>query len=421
MPKKGEILRTTFENFEIIAQLKSGGAGEVYRAKSSSGELVAIKVLRSDPDSTKRKRFQREIKFCSQNVHPNIIRVLGDGIYLDDSGERPFYVMPIYDGTLEDYLSGNPSDEDKLRAFVKILDGVEAAHKMGITHRDIKAKNILVKKDGTEVAVADFGIARFVAEQMQNEAALTRLGDRLANFEYAAPEQLISGETANEATDIFALGLLLYRIFTGVVPRGANPRQISSAVPQYPYLDEIASAMTQDNRANRPQSIAEIKRMLIQRGHDFVEQQKLDELKSRVIPTSELSDPMIDDPIHIVGFDWNNGDLILNLSRVPNASWIMTLRGLRAFGGVDRAEPMNVSIQGTEARVPAREQVVEIAYNHARNWIDQANAEYAANQRRALRESEERQRLELQAAIRRTEESKAARARVLEKLARQAK
>ncbi len=88
MPKKGEILRTTFENFEVIAQIKSGGAGEVYRAKNSSGEPVAIKVLKFDPDSTKRKRFQREIRFCSQDVHPNIIRILGDGLYVDASGIR---------------------------------------------------------------------------------------------------------------------------------------------------------------------------------------------------------------------------------------------------------------------------------------------------------------------------------------------
>jgi len=344
MPKKGETLRTTFENFEIDGQISSGGAGEVYRAKNSSGELVAIKVLMFDPDSMKRKRFQREIRFCSQDVHPNIIRILGDGIYLDASRERPFYVMPVYDGTLEDYLlSGNPSDEDKLRVFVKILDGAEAAHKMGITHRDIKAKNILISADGSRVVVADFGIARFVAEQMQQEAALSRPGDRLANFEYAAPEQLVPGEVANEATDIFALGLLLYRIFTGVVPRGANPKQISAVAPQYPYLDEIAIAMIQNDRASRPQSIAEIKQMLIQRGHDFVQQQKLDELKTRVIPSGELSDPLIDDPIRIVSTDWNHGQLILSLNRAPNQGWIMTLRNLSTYGGVGQAEPRNVS------------------------------------------------------------------------------
>jgi serine/threonine protein kinase len=239
MPKKGEILRTTFENFEIVSQISSGGAGEVYGAKNESGEPVAIKVLKFDPDSSKRKRFQREIKFCSQEVHPSIVRILAHGIYVDHSGERPFYVMPLYDGTLEEYLRGNPSDEEKLRAFAKILDGVEAAHKMGITHRDIKAKNILVNRGGAEVVVADFGIARFVAEQMQHEASLSRPGDRLANFEYAAPEQLVPGEKANEATDIFALGLILYRIFTGVVPRGANPKQISAAAPDYAYLDGL--------------------------------------------------------------------------------------------------------------------------------------------------------------------------------------
>jgi serine/threonine protein kinase len=382
---------------------------------------VAIKVLKFDSDSSKRKRFQREIKFCSRDVHPNVIRILGDGIYLDASGERPFYVMPLYDGTLEEYLESTPPDEEKLRVFVKILDGVEAAHKMGITHRDIKGKNVLVNKNGSEVVVADFGIARFVAQQIQDEAALSRPGERLANFEYAAPEQLIRGQEANEATDIFALGLLLYRIFTGAVPRGANPKQISSAVPQYPYLDDIANAMIQDDRANRLQSIADVKRMLIQRGHDFVEQQKLDELKNRVIQTTELSDPMIDDPIRIMGTDWQNGELILLLNQEPNARWIATLRNMRSYATIGRAEPMTVSFLGCQARVSASEHHVEIVYNHARQWIADTNSTYATAQKQELRESEARARRQLQDQIRQAEESQAARTRVLEKLARQAK
>jgi hypothetical protein len=130
---------------------------------------------------------------------------------------------------------------------------------------------------------------------------------------------------------------------------------------------------------------------------------------------------LIDDPIRIVTSDWNNGELILNLNQVPNPSWVMTLRNLRSYGAVGRAEPMSVSIQGSQAKIPAPEHVVEIAYNHVRNWIEQTNTEYAANQRRRLSENEERERREIQAAIRREEESKAARARVLEKLVRQSK
>lgn len=421
MPKKGEILRTTFENFTILGQIDSGGAGEVYRCKSTSGDSVAIKVLRFDPDSTKRKRFEREIKFCGQEVHPNIVRILGDGVYLDGSEERPFYVMPLYDGTLESYLCEAPSDEDKLRVFVKILDGVEAAHKMGITHRDIKPKNILVKRDENQVVVADFGIARFVAEQIQHDAALSRPGERLANFEYAAPEQLARGEVATEATDIFALGLLLYRMFTGVVPRGANPKQISSFAPQYAYLDAIANSMIQDDRASRPQSIAEVKQMLIQGGNQFVQQQKLDKLKKRVVPTTEPSDPLIDDPVRIVSWDWNDGSLTLSLNRAPHAPWIHTFRRLRVTGFVGQAEPSRASIEGTAMTLTAPEHVVQTVYNYARSWIEQANSEYAENVRRALRETEERQRRDLHAAIRRAEESKAARDRVLRSMPPQPK
>jgi serine/threonine protein kinase len=205
---------------------------------------------------------------------------------------------------------------------------------------------------------------------MQKEAALSKHGDRLANLEYAAPEQLIPGEKANEATDIFSLGLLLYRIFTGTVPRGANPKQISTAAPQYPYLDDIANAMIQDERARRPQSIAEIK------------QQKLDELKRRVIPTSELSDPLIDDPIQIVASDWNNDQLVLTLSQAPNQSWITTLQNLGAFSSIGPARPRSVSFQGREARIPAPERNVESAFQYARNWIQQTNANCYTPRRR---------------------------------------
>jgi len=421
VPKRGEILRTTFDNFEILEQVMSGGVGEVYRAKNLTGEIVAIKVLQANQNTSKRKRFQREIKFCSQDVHPNIIRILDSGIYLDSSGERPFYVMPIYDGTLDDYLDKSPSVEDKLRVFVLILDGVEAAHKLGITHRDIKSKNILVSNDGSDVVIADFGIARFVADLIQHEVALTRRGERLANFEYAAPEQLNPSEHADERTDIYALGLLLYRIFTGNVPRGANPRPIVSTAPSLPYLDEIANAMIQNERSSRPQSIAEIKRMLIQRGHDFVQQQKLDELKKRVIPTNVISDPLIDDPIQIAGSDWNRGELILTLSQTPNGNWVRTLRGLRSFGGIDRAEPSAASFDDDKMRVPAPEHIAEIVYNHVRNWIQQTNDGYANNLRQQVRQNEEQQRRSLQEAIKREEDAKAARARVLEKLSKQSR
>jgi serine/threonine protein kinase len=376
------------------------------------------KFWRFDPDSSKRKRFEREIRFCSQDVHPNIIGILGNGIYVDSTGERPLYVMPVYDGTLEKYLEGNPSNQERLRVFVEILRGVEAAHLKGITHRDIKAKNILVNKDGSKVVVADFGIARFVTEQIQQEAAITKPGDRLANFEYAAPEQLRPGQEIDEKTDIFSLGLLLYCIFTGVIPRGANPKTISSVAPEYPYLDEIAVAMTQNDRASRPQSIAEVERMLIQRGLDFVEQQRLDELKNKVIPTSQLSDPMIDDPIRIESADWESGALVLTLNQAPNEQWIQTLRSLRSFGGVGQAVPMNVGISGNQARIPAQEHYFEIAYNHALTWLAQANIEYAENQRRMLRENEERNRRDLQDRIRRQEEEMATRTRVRERLAK---
>jgi serine/threonine protein kinase len=427
MPKKGETLRTTFENFEIVSQINSGGAGEVYMARNSSGDPVAIKVLRFNPDSGKRKRFEREIRFCSQEIHPNIVSILDHGMYLDKSGERPFYVMRRYEGTLDDYLAENRSDEDKLRVFVSILDGVEAAHLRRITHRDIKPKNILISKDGSEVAVADFGIARFLEEQIQ-EAALTEPGDRLLNIEYAAPEQLTPGQVADERTDIFALGLLLYRIYTGAVPRGANPKQISSATTKHPYLDDIANLMIQDDRDKRPQSIDEVKRLLIQRGNDFVQQQKLDDLRQRVIPTSELSvDPLIGDPIRVIDRSWDNGQLVLILSQVPNPIWAKLLNdGRYNHGGIGGVNPAGVRFVGNEARIPIPQNMVNdymvgAAYRNSLQWVSATNAEYAAHiarQRAQLRADEEQKRRNLREQIVRGEEELRAQERAREILAR---
>ena len=97
----------------------------------------------------------------------------------------------------------------------------------------------------------------------------------------------------------------------------------------------------------------------------------------------------------------------------------MTWHNLGSFEAVGGIEPRHVSIQGNEVRIPAPEHVVEGVYNHARSWIEQTNREYSENVRRTLRENEAEQRRELKADIRRAEASQAARARILERLARQ--
>src|SRR3981081_1724934 len=101
-----------------------------------------------------------------------------------------------------------------LPLFVKILDGVEAAHLQGVIHRDLKPENILVDSKGAHPAIADFGIASFT-EDLLVTSVETAPTQRLANFQYAAPEQRLGGRTVRDTADIYALGLILNEMFTG--------------------------------------------------------------------------------------------------------------------------------------------------------------------------------------------------------------
>ena len=144
MPKRGTVLPTTFEHYEVLDTLGAGGSGEVISARDSTGTIVAIKLLRANQASLKRSRFRNELNFCASNTHPNIIRVIDRGVTIDQGGERPFYVMPKYEKTLRQHATLRLSTQERMQLFSKVLDGVEAAHLRNIFHRDIKPENILL-------------------------------------------------------------------------------------------------------------------------------------------------------------------------------------------------------------------------------------------------------------------------------------
>ncbi len=295
--KKPKQLRTTFTTYRLIQCIGEGGSGAVYSAREENGAEFAIKIL--DPDKAakkeKLKRFENEYRFCSQNKHPNIITVLDHGLSED---QAPFFVMPLYKGSLRQ-LIGKLTPQAALTVFEKILDGVDAAHKQGVTHRDLKPENILAN-DSTELVIADFGIAEFEEEELYT-AVETRDGARLANFQYAAPEQRTRGEKIDKRADIYAIGLILNELFTTQLAHGTNYKTIASVTSAYPYLDSLVERMLQQNPTSRYNDIDEIKRELIARGEEHVSMQRLSKLKATVIPTSEIDDPLAADPMRIVG------------------------------------------------------------------------------------------------------------------------
>lgn len=205
-------------DYEILREIGSGGMGRVYlarRADEAFQRKVAIKILRADLASRHLiERFQRERQILAELDHPNIARLLDAGE--TDSG-LPYFVM--------EYAEGSPITKhadntrlplaDRIRLFLQVCDAVEYAHQRGIVHRDLKPGNVLVNEQG-QVKLLDFGIARLM-EHMPEAATLTRDGMWIMTPEYASPEQ-VRGETAGRASDIYALGVILFELLTGHRP-----------------------------------------------------------------------------------------------------------------------------------------------------------------------------------------------------------
>lgn len=153
------MIGTKLAHYEIIGQLGSGGMGDVYQATDSKlGRSVAIKLLPaafgSDPDRL--SRFRREAHVLASLNHPNIAHVYG----LEESGDMHCIVMELVDGeTLQARIERGPIPVDEaLTIAMQIAGALEAAHELGITHRDLKPGNVMLRSDGS-VKVLDFGLA----------------------------------------------------------------------------------------------------------------------------------------------------------------------------------------------------------------------------------------------------------------------
>lgn len=209
----GAVLSGRYVVEEIVG---TGGMAVVYRAwDKKKKRIVAVKVLRPEYEGDFEfvRRFSREAEAASKVSHENIVNMYDVGI----DGETRYIVMEYVDGeTLKDMIRdlGHLSPDAVVRMGIRILAAVDHAHRSGIVHRDIKPQNILVDREG-KVKVADFGIARLKAQQT------TRVVDAntsaLGSVHYLSPEQA-SGEVADEKSDLYSVGVVLYEMLTGSVP-----------------------------------------------------------------------------------------------------------------------------------------------------------------------------------------------------------
>jgi eukaryotic-like serine/threonine-protein kinase len=226
--------------YEVLAPLGAGGIGEVYRGRDTRlGREVAIKVLsaRLSTSEDARQRFEREARAISKLSHPHICALYD----VAREGDLECLVMELLDGeTLADRLSKGPLPLDEvLRLGAQIASALEAAHGNGIVHRDLKPGNVMLTRSGTKLL--DFGLAKALAPDASPEdpsssptltatADLTREGAMLGTPAYMAPEQL-EGKKASTASDIFALGLVLFEMLTGRRAfSGPSPASLISAI-----------------------------------------------------------------------------------------------------------------------------------------------------------------------------------------------
>ena len=228
-----EMIGKSLGKYQIIEPLGEGGMATVYKAYDPSLErYVAIKIIRTinqiDPDFL--VRFQREARALARLDHPYILKVLDYG---EENGV-PYLVMPfVSHGTLKKYTRGRIPYERAIGILLPVADALSYAHKRKIIHRDIKPANILFGESG-EPILSDFGIAKMLDAGEQTQLTGTGLG--IGTPAYMAPEQW--NGIADERTDIYALGIVLYELITGRCPFQAETpaailiKQIQDPLPR---------------------------------------------------------------------------------------------------------------------------------------------------------------------------------------------
>jgi serine/threonine-protein kinase len=262
--------------YNVDDLLGEGGMGKVYTATGPDGGRVALKLVKDDyaRDETFRRRFYREARIAQTVKHPNVVPVL-------DTGEHdglPYMAQRFIEGdeegralSLDDKLKrdGQLDVQTAVRICTDVAAGLEALWAAGMVHRDVKPGNILLDESG-RAYITDFGLAKDTQGSL-----LTLPGQALGSMDYMAPEQ-IRGEPVTAATDIYALGCVMYECMCGRPPFAEvqgmrilwahlqdappDPRSVRSDLPEE-FSRTLLVALEKD-AAKRPQTAGEYARML---------------------------------------------------------------------------------------------------------------------------------------------------------------
>ncbi|HUJ61139.1 MAG TPA: protein kinase [Kofleriaceae bacterium] len=254
--------QTLADRYDLLERLGAGGMGEVYRARDRElDELVALKVIRADRagDPELLARFRHEVKLARRVTHGNVARTFE----LGHDGSITFCTMELVQGeslTRRLGARGKLAVAEAAAIAAAVCDGLDAAHAVDVIHRDIKPDNILLASDG-RVVVADFGIAA---------VGVARDSDPAGTPQYMAPEQA-RGEPASPASDVYAVGVVLYEMTTGRRAFAGDALAVLDAKQQLdrltapelpPEFDEVIGRATARDAAARIASAAALRHAL---------------------------------------------------------------------------------------------------------------------------------------------------------------
>lgn len=272
MPTMMLNIATALESrYQVLRELGRGGMGIVFQAQDKQlNEQVAIKILSPILSNNQEglERLKREVSAARRITHPNVIRIHD----ISEINGLHFVSMEYFSGlSLKDYIkqNGPASPMVGFNIASQICDGLDAAHRQNVIHRDLKSQNIIINESG-QIKIIDFGLAR--TAQLEG---MTATGLILGTPEYMSPEQ-VSGKKIDERSDVYSLGVILFELFTGQVPFTGESaiavgfRQLkeeppvpSDINPQLSdALDEIILKALEKDPVRRYRSVADLKAAL---------------------------------------------------------------------------------------------------------------------------------------------------------------
>ncbi len=252
--------------YRLVRQVGQGGMSTVYLAVRNDDTFrrdVVIKLVREGMESeTILRRLRTERQILADLDHPHIARLIDGG---STEAGFPYFVMEYVEGLpIDEYCRQNRlSVEERLKLFRKVCSAVQYAHRHLVVHRDIKPSNILVTPSG-DPKLLDFGIAKLLDPDSSADSEPTAAWYRVLTPSYASPEQL-AGRRITTASDIYSLGVLLYKLLTGTLPRslkGRSPHDLEQDLLEREPPAPSAALIIESELAGGPESVDDLRRRL---------------------------------------------------------------------------------------------------------------------------------------------------------------